>query len=134
MANLVVVSHSFAMAEEVIHFAKVMSGKGDLDYKVINAAGMDDGSFGTDGLKINQVLIEALKDSEAIIFHEIGSSILASEMAIEMLEDDLKAKAVMARLPLVESLFVALNVNSKGMKAAVLQDILKEEMKNLFMI
>ncbi|MCL2567427.1 MAG: hypothetical protein FWE18_04975 [Alphaproteobacteria bacterium] len=134
MANLVVVSHSFVMAAEVINFAKVMSGNKNLDYKIINAAGMSDGSFGTDGLKINQVLIGALSDSEVMIFHEIGSSILASEMAIEMLEDDLKSKVVMARLPLVESLFVALNVNSKDMKATVLQDTLKEEIKNLYNI
>ncbi|MDR2008266.1 MAG: diguanylate cyclase [Alphaproteobacteria bacterium] len=132
MANLVVVSHSFALAAEVIRFAKVMSGNKDLDYKIINASGMDGDTFGTDGVKINQAVMEGLADSDVLIFHEIGSSILSAEMAVEMLEEGFKDKVVLARLPLVESLFVALNVNSKGMKAVVLQDILRTEIRDLF--
>ncbi|MDR0484323.1 MAG: diguanylate cyclase [Alphaproteobacteria bacterium] len=132
MANLIVVSHSFKLAKETIHFAKEMSGNKELDYQIINASGLDENTFGTDSTKITASIIEATADSEAIIFHEIGSSILASEMAIDMLEDSLKNKVILAKLPLVESLFIALNVNNQNMRAVDLQTMLISEIKTLY--
>lgn len=132
MANLVVISHSFLLAKEAINFAKVMTGNKELDYKIFNAAGIDENNFGTDVTKVLEIYQKAIVDEDVLVFHEIGSSLLSAETAKEMLDEKDQAKIVISKLPLVESLFVALNINNKGMKAESLKDILKSEIETLY--
>ncbi|MEE3928139.1 dihydroxyacetone kinase phosphoryl donor subunit DhaM [Mycoplasmopsis ciconiae] len=121
MINFVVVSHSYKLAQEAINLTKKITFN---DFKIVNAAGMPDNhdEIGTDAQHImNMVNFLKTEDTEAvIIFCELGSSLMSSQMVIEMLNDP---KVILADAPLVEGLIVAASSNYPGQS---LENILNE--------
>lgn len=124
MVNFVVVSHNKKLAEEAIKLASIMKHS---DFKTINAAGLvDSDEYGTDVGYIVEKINEANEGDGVIVFCEIGSSLMSSQMAIEMLGD---ANVVLADAPFVEGLCVATSSNFEGTK---IEDIKSQllEVKN----
>lgn len=96
MVGIVVVSHSQKIAEGAVELAKQMAAEA----RIAAAGGMEDGSIGTDVSKIFAG-IEAVDEGDGVvILVDLGSAVMSSEMAIEMLEDGSKVKIVDA--PIVE--------------------------------
>lgn len=96
MVGIVVVSHSQKIAEGTVELAKQMAP----ETKIFPAGGMEDGSIGTDVSKI-LAGIEAVQEGDGVvILVDLGSAVMSSEMAIEMLEDGSNVKIVDA--PIVE--------------------------------
>ena len=100
MVGIVIVSHSWKIAEGVCDLAREMA---DEHEQVIPAGGFEDGSLGTDAQKIADAIVEADSGDGVVIVADIGSSILSSEAAIELLEDEgREINVVIADAPLVE--------------------------------
>ncbi len=100
MVGIVIVSHSWKIAEGVCDVAREMAQ--DFD-KIIPAGGLEDGSIGTDAQKIADAILEADTGDGVVILADIGSSIMSAEAAIELLEDEeQKINAVIADAPIVE--------------------------------
>lgn len=96
MVGIVVVSHSQKIAEGAVELAKQMAP----DVKIAAAGGMEDGSIGTDVSKI-LTAIEAVQQGDGVvILVDLGSAVMSSEMAIEMIDDSSKVKIVDS--PIVE--------------------------------
>ncbi|AWW25588.1 MULTISPECIES: dihydroxyacetone kinase phosphoryl donor subunit DhaM [unclassified Acetobacterium] len=96
MVGIVVVSHSQKVAEGAVELARQMAPEA----KIAAAGGMEDGSIGTDVSKI-LAGIEAVQDGDGVvILVDLGSAVMSSEMAIEMLEDSSQVKIIDA--PIVE--------------------------------
>ncbi|MDO9490971.1 dihydroxyacetone kinase phosphoryl donor subunit DhaM [Acetobacterium sp.] len=96
MVGIVVVSHSQKIAEGAVELAKQMAPEA----KIAAAGGMEDGSIGTDVSKI-LAGIEAVQQGDGVvILVDLGSAVMSSEMAIEMLEDSSQVKIIDA--PIVE--------------------------------
>ncbi|MBC3795460.1 dihydroxyacetone kinase phosphoryl donor subunit DhaM [Acetobacterium tundrae] len=96
MVGFVVVSHSQKIAEGTVELAKQMAA----DVKISAAGGMEDGSIGTD---VSRILagIEAVQTGDGVVvLVDLGSAVMSSEMAIEMLSDGSNVKIVDA--PIVE--------------------------------
>ncbi|MBC3887595.1 PTS-dependent dihydroxyacetone kinase phosphotransferase subunit DhaM [Acetobacterium paludosum] len=96
MVGIVVVSHSQKIAEGTVELAKQMAA----DVKISAAGGLEDGSIGTD---VSRILagIEAVQTGDGVvILVDLGSAVMSSEMAIEMLSDGSNVKIVDA--PIVE--------------------------------
>ena len=90
------VSHSQKIAEGTVELAKQMAA----DVKISAAGGMEDGSIGTD---VSRILagIEAVQTGDGVVvLVDLGSAVMSSEMAIEMLSDGSNVKIVDA--PIVE--------------------------------
>lgn len=105
MIGIILVSHSRKITDGLKDMLLEMVGEKS---QIISSGGMDDSSIGTDPTKILDN-IHSLQDCEHILlFNEIGSSVLSSEMAIDLIDDEtLKNKCVLMNAPLVEGAFVA---------------------------
>lgn len=118
MINFVVVSHSKKLAQAAIELASIMKNS---DFKIVNAAGLiDDEGFGTDVQKIIDSINSVNDGDGVLVFCEIGSSLMSSQMAVEMINDK---KVILVDAPFVESLMVATATNNEN---TALSDLLKE--------
>ena len=111
MVGIVVVSHSYNLAEETIKLSLQMAQS---DIKIVNAGGASDNSFGTDTNKILNAIKEVDSGDGVIILLDIGSAVMSTEMAIEMSGSDPK-KVKIANAPLVEGCIAAVTSASIGM-------------------
>ena len=100
MVGIVIVSHSWKIAEGVCDLAREMAQAHD---GIIPAGGLDDGSMGTDAQRIADAVAEADSGEGVVIIADIGSAVMSSETAIELLEDEEAGiNAVIADAPIVE--------------------------------
>lgn len=96
MVGIVVVSHSQKVAEGAVELARQMAPEA----RIAAAGGMEDGSIGTDVSKISAG-IEAVEEGDGVvILVDLGSAVMSSEIAMEMLEDSSRVKIIDA--PIVE--------------------------------
>ncbi|MBQ9390491.1 MAG: PTS-dependent dihydroxyacetone kinase phosphotransferase subunit DhaM [Synergistaceae bacterium] len=100
MVGIVIVSHSWKIAEGVCDLAREMAQGHE---GIIPAGGLEDGSTGTDTAKIADAITEADTGDGVVILADIGSAIMSAESAIEILEDEGRGiNAVIADAPVVE--------------------------------
>ena len=87
MVGIVLVSPSKLAAEGIRELASQMAGP---DLKLIACGGMQDGSIGTDAVRIRDAVIEAGGDGKdgVCVLVDLGSGIMSAETAIELLESD----------------------------------------------
>ena len=83
MVGIVIVSHSWKVAEGIYDLAMQMASEND---HIVAAGGMDDGSIGTDAFKIMSAIEKADNGDGVAILADLGSGIMSAEMAIEMLD------------------------------------------------
>ena len=103
--GLVVVSHSRALARAAVALAQEMlHGK---QIRIAIAAGLDDTTFGTDAAQIVDAITAADQGAGVVVLMDLGSAVLSAELALELLDDDVRERVVLCPAPLVEGLVVA---------------------------
>ncbi len=112
MVGIVVVSHSRALAGAAVALAAEMVHGQDVRIEV--AAGLDDGSFGTDAVAVADAVARADDDSGVVVLMDLGSAVLSTETALELLDDDVRDRVVLCAAPLVEGLVVAVVAAAGG--------------------
>lgn len=80
--GVVIVSHSRALAEAALDLAMQMVRGETLPVAV--AAGMPDGSLGTDATAVAAALAQVDQGDGVAVFADIGSALLSAEMGIEL--------------------------------------------------
>ena len=124
MIGLVVVSHNRKLAEEIINFSNEMK---QFDFPVENGGGTSSEIYGTEP----QIIIDAIKRADkgegVLIFVDLGSSIMNTEMAIEILGSPEKIYIVDGQL--VEGVISVVPEHFPGLSAAELQRIYEESKK-----
>jgi phosphocarrier protein FPr len=119
MVGLVVVSHSEALAEGVVALAREMGGP---ELALEAAGGMDEpGALGTDAERVRAAIERAMSDDGVLVLMDLGSALMSTEFAIEMLEGG--GRVVMSEAPLVEGT-VAAAVAARG--GASLEEVAAE--------
>ena len=103
MVGLVIVSHSWKIAEGVVDLAAQMAQGFE---GIIAAGGLEDGEIGTDATRILAAIEEVNTGDGVLILCDLGSAIMSAETAIELL-DDPDANVRIADAPLVEGAIVA---------------------------
>lgn len=122
MIGFVVVSHSKALAEETIRLALEMKHS---EFPLINGSGTEGNYFGSNPLIIKEAIEKAYTEEGVLVFVDLGSSVLNTQIAMDFLNIDtynLK-KIKIADAPLVEGLIAAVAMNDTK---ATLEDILLE--------
>jgi phosphocarrier protein FPr len=114
--GLVVVSHSRALGEAARALAAEMLTGDDAPIEV--AAGLDDGGFGTDAVAISEAMTRADDGDGVVVLMDMGSAVLSAELALELVDDDVRERAVLCAAPLVEGLVVAAVGAAGGASAA----------------
>ncbi len=110
--GLVVVSHSRPLADAAVALSREMLQGQDVVIEV--AAGLDDGGFGTDAVAILEAVTAADRGDGVVVLMDLGSAVLSAELALELLDDDARARVVLCPAPLVEGLVVAVVAAAGG--------------------
>lgn len=108
MIALVVVSHSRALATAAVALAAEMSPEGGPRLEI--AAGLDEVTTGTDAVAIAEAVgraDEASQGAGVLVLVDLGSAVLSTEMALEMVDPAVAARVVVSSAPLVEGLIAA---------------------------
>src|SRR4051812_31549629 len=71
------------------------------------AAGLDDTTFGTDAAQIVDAITAADQGAGVVVLMDLGSAVLSAELALELLDDEVRERVVLCPAPLVEGLVVA---------------------------
>src|SRR5262245_6346991 len=110
--GLVVVSHSRALARAAVALAQEMlHGK---QIRITIAAGLDETTFGTDAAQIVDAVCAADQGAGVVVLMDLGSAVLSAELALELLDDDVRERVVLCPAPLVEGLVVAAVAAANG--------------------
>ncbi|MBF1202405.1 MAG: diguanylate cyclase [Fusobacterium periodonticum] len=125
MLGFVVVSHSKDLAEAVIHLANEMKR---YDFLLINGSGTDGDFLGSNPLTIKEAIMNAKTDKGALVFVDIGSSVLNTQVAIDFLADEgVDVENIkIADAPLVEGLIAGVAINDEKADMESILDELKE--------
>lgn len=125
MLGFVVVSHSKDLAEAVIHLANEMKR---YDFPLINGSGTDGDFLGSNPLTIKEAILNAKTDKGALVFVDIGSSVLNTQVAIDFLADEGEdvENIKIADAPLVEGLIAGVAINDEKADIESILNELKE--------
>ena len=113
MVNIVVVSHSAKLADGVAELAAQMTQNG---CRLVVAAGVDDPDhpIGTDAIKVMQAIEEVFDPSGVLIMMDLGSALLSTETALELLDPEMSARVKACSAPIVEGTLAAVVAASAG--------------------
>lgn len=109
MVGIVIVSHSAKVAEGIYDLVMQMASEND---HIIPAGGLEDGSIGTDAFKIQAAIESANTGDGVAVLADLGSGIMSAEMAIEMLDEDIKVR--IADAPVLEGAVSAAVTSTSG--------------------
>lgn len=104
LVGIVVVSHSAQIAAGTVELARQMAGD---DVRIEAAGGMPDGTLGTDAAEIMAAISAANSGAGVLVLMDLGSAVLATQTALELLGDDVAAQVRLSGGPLVEGAVVA---------------------------
>jgi phosphocarrier protein FPr len=106
VVGIVLVSHSWKLAEGAADLAREMGGR---DLKLETAGGLDlpDRPIGTDAVLVMQAIERAWSDDGVVVLMDLGSAVLSAEMAVEMLDDERRAKVLLCEAPFIEGAVAA---------------------------
>lgn len=122
MVGIVIVSHSRQLADGVAELATQMTqGKATLAV----AAGVNDpeNPIGTDAIAIMTAIESVYHDDGVVVLMDLGSALLSTEMALELLDDEMRSRVFMSAAPLVEGTMAAVVAAAAGLSA---QQVLQE--------
>lgn len=114
MIGLILVSHSEKITDGIKDLVVEMTKD---EVPIISCGGTTDGRLGTSTDKIVDAINELSGCNSILIFTDIGSSIMSSEIALDLVDEDLKEKCILVDAPIVEGAFVA------GVQSMVSDDV-----------
>lgn len=104
MISLVIVSHSYKVAEGVKELAEQV---GQHRVGLYAAGGLDETTLGTNVERIGAALKQAAQNGDVLVLVDMGSAVLSTQMALELLPDDLRARVTLSGASLVEGAIMA---------------------------
>ncbi|HHT24949.1 MAG TPA: PTS-dependent dihydroxyacetone kinase phosphotransferase subunit DhaM [Clostridiaceae bacterium] len=107
MVGILLVSHVQSLADGVKDLAKMIAPA----VPIISVGGLPDGSPGTDVERIYSGLNEADQGDGVMIFMDLGSAVMSTEMALEFEPND---KHIMQNAPIVEGTIIAASAIQAG--------------------
>jgi PTS hybrid protein len=104
LVGIVIVSHSAQIAAGTVELARQMAGD---DVRIEAAGGTADGQLGTDATAIMTAISAADAGAGVLVLVDLGSAVLATQTALELLGEDVAANVRLSGGPLVEGAVVA---------------------------
>ncbi len=105
MIGIVVVCHSRALATAAVDLATGLAGA-ERRPRIVVAAGLDDGSFGTDATAVAAAIAEADDGEGVLVLLDLGSAVLSVEFALDLAGPPTE-RVRLSPGPLVEGLIAA---------------------------
>ena len=104
MIGIVIVSHSPKIAAGVKDLADQMA-QGRIT--IVAAGGLDEETIGTNAERIHAALVEAACPDGTLILVDMGSAVMSTQAAVEMLPEGDRSRVSLTNAPLVEGAIVA---------------------------
>jgi dihydroxyacetone kinase phosphotransfer subunit len=104
LVGIVVVSHSAQIAAGTVELARQMAGP---ELRILAAGGLADGSLGTDAAAIMEAILAADDGAGVLVLVDLGSAVLATQTALELLGEEAAGRVRLSGGPLVEGAVVA---------------------------
>ena len=115
LVGIVVVSHSAGVADATVSLVGQLANLGDDGPCLVAAGGLEDGSVGTDAVRIADAIARADAGAGVVVMADLGSAVLSAFTAVEdLLDPDLASRVAISNGPLVEGTFVAAVQASAG--------------------
>lgn len=108
---IVIVSHSPKIAEGVADLIRQMVGD---EVKVAWTGGDPGGGLGTDPARIQEAIQSVDGPDGVAVLFDLGGAETNSEMAIELLPDEVRARVALVRAPVVEGAILAATEAASG--------------------
>jgi dihydroxyacetone kinase phosphotransfer subunit len=106
--GIVVVSHSADVADAAVVLVNQLANLGDDGPRLVAAGGLEDGTIGTDAVRIADAIRRADAGAGVVVMADLGSAVLSAFTAVEdLLEPGLAARVAISGGPLIEGTFVA---------------------------
>lgn len=105
MVGIVAVSHSRALAEAAVALATEMV-HGERPAIAI-AAGLDAETYGTDAMAVREAISSVDSDDGVVVVMDLGSAVLSTDLALDLLEPETAARVEVTAAPFVEGLVAA---------------------------
>lgn len=125
MVGIVVVSHSQLLAKGVAELATQMT-QGKAAIAVAGGVDDPDNPIGTDGIKVMDAIESVFDDSGVLVLMDMGSALLSTEMALELLPEEISDKVALCAAPIVEGTMAASVAAMTGQPL----DVVKAEANN----
>jgi phosphocarrier protein FPr len=113
MVGIVVVAHSRELAEGVCAVARQMAG-GDRPVTIAAAGGLEGGGLGTSFEAIQRAVDAADSGEGVLVLMDLGSAVMTTQMVLEMLPPERRARVRLTDAPLVEGAIAAAVAASLG--------------------
>lgn len=107
MVNLLLVSHSYQLAQGTAALVRQMAPSDGVAIRVAAGIGDDHSEIGTNALEILEALQELASPDGVLVLMDLGSALLSTEMALDMLDEDLRARVRLSPAPFVEGAIAA---------------------------
>jgi multiphosphoryl transfer protein len=106
MVGIVLVSHSHSIAEGAAELARQMGGE---DVKIETAGGLDtpDREIGTDAVLVQRAIERAWSEDGVLVLMDLGSAVLSTEMALDLLPEERRRGVLLSDAPFVEGAVAA---------------------------
>jgi len=101
MVGIVLVSHSRALAESVRELVRSMTGP-SLPLAIAAGAGENHKELGTDAVEIAEAIVAVKGKDGVLVLMDLGSAILSSETALDLLDESIKSNVRFCAAPFVE--------------------------------
>ncbi|QSB13391.1 phosphoenolpyruvate--protein phosphotransferase [Natronosporangium hydrolyticum] len=112
MVGIVVVAHSYPLAQAAVGLAREMA-PGD-EVAIAVAAGLDETTLGTDATQIQAAIESVAGPAGVLVLMDLGSAVLSAELALELLDPEVREQVLLCPAPLVEGLVVAVVAAAGG--------------------
>ena len=105
MIGIVLVSHSAEIAAGLAQLAAQMAGP---DVRIVPAGGLEaPGALGTDAARVARAIEDAWSEDGVLVLMDLGSALLSTEFALDLLEEERRGKVLLTAAPLVEGAVAA---------------------------
>jgi multiphosphoryl transfer protein len=106
LVGIVLVSHSHEIAEGAAQLARQMGGE---DVHIEAAGGLDEPGhpIGTDAMRVLAAVEAAWDEDGVLVLMDLGSAVLSTELALDFLDEERRAKVLLTDAPFVEGAVAA---------------------------
>ena len=108
MVSLVIVSHCHQIAHGVKELADQMAN-GQIEIIAVGGIVVDGNApiLGTDAIRISEAIESAWTPDGVLLLVDLGSAILSTSLALDMLPDNMQETCLISNAPLVEGAVIA---------------------------
>ncbi len=128
MVSLIFVSHSYELAKTTAEYIKKVTNTTDVKISFSGGSGEDNKELGTDAVEVFNAIEDVYSDDGVIIFCDLGSALISSELAISMLDEEKSANVRMTSAPFIEGGINAAIQSSLGKN---IDEVINESLESL---